>query len=119
MTAGTLETYRKRVSSLLKDYERYGIDPTKMANWSRPLRNTTGVKRKKPEVTKNINPTKVATLEHSQQTVETSRLELTLRPGIKAIILVPSDITKPEVQKIRSYIDFLDSIAPDTKSEAK
>jgi hypothetical protein len=30
----SLLTYKKRVSKLLGDYEKYGTDPTKMANWN-------------------------------------------------------------------------------------
>lgn len=33
-SASSLATYKSRVSKVLSDYEKYGIDPTKMANWS-------------------------------------------------------------------------------------
>lgn len=33
-TAASLATYKSRVIKVLNDYERYGVDPTKMANWS-------------------------------------------------------------------------------------
>lgn len=34
VAASSLMSYKSRVSKVLKDYERYGVDPTKMANWS-------------------------------------------------------------------------------------
>src|SRR3989344_23344 len=33
-SAASLATYKSRVIKALSDYEKYGIDPTKMANWS-------------------------------------------------------------------------------------
>lgn len=48
-----------------------------------------------------------------------SRFELPLRPGIKAIILVPIDISKREVEIIRKYIDFLDTIATEDKPNSE
>lgn len=33
-SAGSLATYKSRIIKILSDYEKYGVDPTKMANWS-------------------------------------------------------------------------------------
>ena len=33
-SAGSLATYKSRVLKVLSDYEKYGVDPTKMSNWS-------------------------------------------------------------------------------------
>lgn len=33
-SASSLATYKSRISKVLTDYEKYGVDPTKMANWS-------------------------------------------------------------------------------------
>ncbi|OHA84094.1 MAG: hypothetical protein A2937_02770 [Candidatus Yonathbacteria bacterium RIFCSPLOWO2_01_FULL_47_33b] len=33
-SASSLATYKSRVTKVLSDYEKYGVDPTKMANWS-------------------------------------------------------------------------------------
>lgn len=33
-SASSLATYKSRVTKVLSDYEKYGVDPTKMAGWS-------------------------------------------------------------------------------------
>lgn len=47
---GTLATYRSRITRVLQDYDKYGVDPTKMANWNPKIR----VVRKKPNLTQTI-----------------------------------------------------------------
>lgn len=106
MSANSLVTYKRRVSGLIRDYKKYGLDPTKMANWSRPVRRTT------PRVAGKESPDKQAAKRidaHDQADVY--RFELPLREGVKAIISTPKDITKKEIQKIKKYVDFLDSIS--------
>jgi len=111
MSAGSLATYKMRLESLIKDYEKYGQDPTKLANWNRPVR-----KYKKAPLEKEVRDSIPATEPKPEVLLpekgsDFSRFELPLRPGIKAIIIVPSDISKSEVEKLRGYINFLDSIA--------
>ena len=43
---------------------------------------------------------------------------LPLREEVKAIILLPGDITKAEVEKIEAYVAFLKSIAIDEPSQS-
>jgi len=110
MSASSLVTYKRRVSGLIKDYKKYGLDPTKMASWNRPVRK---VSRKTSNFKKNEQVAQQG-IELSKN-VNMSRFELPLRTGVKAIILIPSDVTKEEVGKIRKYVDFLESISNVTK----
>lgn len=110
MNVKSLLTYKNRFTALIKDYEKYGINPAMMANWNRPLRKIS-VRGEKP---KENTARDVRVRESDHADIEISRFELPLGPGVKAIILVPSDITKNEVNKVRKYIDFLDSIASKT-----
>jgi len=111
MSAKSLVTYKLRLLSLIKDFEKYGQDPTKLSSWNRPVR-----KYKKKDAEKE-NKQESSRSESKQEVLlpekgaDFSRFELPLRPGIKAIIIVPTDISKSEVDKLRSYINFLDSIA--------
>lgn len=109
MSAESLATYKMRLESLIKDYEGYGQDPTKLASWNRPVRK---VKRSKEQgkVT-GYDFTKTEQEQIPEKSFDFSRFELPLRPGVKAIIIVPSDISKSEVEKLRNYINFLESIA--------
>lgn len=119
MSAGSLTTYKMRLLSLIKDYEKYGQDPTKLANWNRPVRKYN--KASSEQEPKQLNPTAESKQEVllSEKGSDFSRFELPLRPGIKAIIIVPSDISKSEVEKLRSYINFLDSIAGNEEGVSK
>jgi len=111
MSASSLITYKRRVSGLIKDYKNYGLDPTKMANWNRPLRKVSekvsNSKRNEQEAHQGIELPKDANM---------ARFELPLREGVKAIISVPSDMTKEEVGKIKKYVDFLESISSVSKN---
>lgn len=111
MSAGSLATYKMRLESLIKDYEKYGQDPIKLASWNRPVR-----KYKKSSTEREVKASSSTSeskqeVQLSEKGSDFSRFELPLRPGIKAIIIVPSDISKGEVEKLRGYINFLDSIA--------
>lgn len=119
MIAGSLATYKMRLLSLIKDYEKYGQDPTKLANWNRPVRRYN--KASSEQEPKRSNPTAKPKQEVllPEKGSDFSRFELPLRPGIKAIIIVPSDISKSEVEKLRSYINFLDSIAGNEEGVSK
>lgn len=114
MTAESWVTYKNRLKALISDYEKYGVDPTKMANWNRTIRKET-VKGKIKAEDKSDSPTQET---ERYKEVDMSRFELPLRSGVKAIILVPSDINKEEVGKIRKYIDFLENIS-ETKIKKK
>lgn len=110
MNVNSLLTYKNRFTALIKDYEKYGVNPAMMANWNRPLRKISV----RGEKSKENTALDMQIRESDHVNIEMSRFELPLRPGVKAIILVPSDITKNEVNKVRKYIDFLDSIASKT-----
>ena len=113
MTAESLQTYKNRFLGLMKDYEKYGLNPTKMASWNRPVR-----KMSVNRAVKNGDELPLHPGSSHQGETEMSRFELPLRQNVKAIILVPSDITKSEVEKVRKYIEFLDSISqPDLEND--
>lgn len=102
MSASSVETYKRRISSLIKDYEKYGTDPTKMSSWNRPTR------KMKKKVVKEKNDNQEISVQPSEvSSIETSRFEVSLRPGVKSIVVVPADITKEEVEKIKKLIDSL------------
>lgn len=111
MTAGTLETYKNRFKALLNDYEEYGTDPAKMASWNRPIREVSPKPREeKSNQSKESGPREPEDMADSASK-ELSRFEISLRPGVKAIVIVPSDIRTGEVDRIKKLADFLDSIS--------
>jgi hypothetical protein len=111
MTVATLETYRRRFNSLISDYRRYGMDSSGMAKWRRPLRSVSPKRSMNgSEETKVSDPSYVEDIP-VQSSHELSRFELSLRPGIKAVVVVPSDIKKSEVGQIKKLADFLEDIS--------
>lgn len=114
MSAESLSTYKKRVKGLISDYEKYGVDTTKMASWNPAQRvrvhKPTGSTQNK-KITNVESMGEVPKLEASDTSSAVARFELPLRPGVKAIILIPSDITTAEVGKIKKYIDYVESIS--------
>jgi len=112
LTAASLEIYRRRITSLIKDYETYAHDPAKMATWTRVIRLRGSRSKKKNE---NGSTNSLSGERNIPSTTELStgitRFELLLRPNIKAIILTPSDLTVEEARKIKGYITYLESTA--------
>jgi len=105
IAAASLGTYRRRMLGLLNDYEKYGVDPTKLTTWNRPLRQRRSIKTDKEPtkpVAESTQPEQIPT-----NLAEIDRHELTLRPGVKAIILVPSDLRPEEIKRIQNLVDYL------------
>lgn len=103
-TAGSLETYRKRVSKLISDYEKYGIDPTKMSSWNvkAPL-----VRVKKTNDVSTGRSTEESAPPLPAPSSMSDRIELSLRDDSKAILILPRGLTKAEAFKIKTILDSL------------
>ena len=101
ISAASLETYKRRIYGLVSDYEKYGIDPTKMTLWEKPIRNR---QLKSKAVEKNETPKAVSSNIQGASEVSINRVEITFNPGRKAIILVPFDITDKEAERIEGLI---------------
>lgn len=127
----SLNTYKARFVKVLTDYKRYGVDPSKMQNWTvkarkpvehNPQRHLTdSVEKDTPDVKQDASvqtpsahlPSPVHTVENSGLPMSANlsdnchRLELALRPGIKAILVLPADLSAPEAETIKSILDSL------------
>jgi hypothetical protein len=109
MAATSLSTYRKRLITLIDDYEKYGVDPSKMSSWNRVIR----IRRSGASVKANGDLNEKENIVDDKAIPEgptMNKFELSLRPNVKAIILTPSDITKEEVIKVKKYIEYLESM---------
>lgn len=110
MSIASLETYKRRLVSLLRDYEKYGMDPSKMASWTRPIRRpygkriekSSGIERQEAGVPEEPGVSSVKT-----EGPTMNRLEISLRPDARAILLLPSDLTSEEAEKIVGLVGFL------------
>jgi len=109
MTLSSLETYKHRLQRLLRDYDIYGKDVTKMSNW-----NPSIVSKTKSSVTK-INKTKKSSdykkpEESNFPQIDNTGLdkyEISLTSNSKIVISYPSDITADEAARIEQFGSFL------------
>jgi len=110
-TAASLATYRSRLLKVINDYEKYGTDPTKMANWNPKV--VVRAPKKPKEATGSASAQN-----ESAQNVDTSvgmgvipanmhRLELALRPGVKFVVIVPQDLKKTEAVTLNALLTSL------------
>lgn len=104
VSAVSLKVYRGRINTVLSDYEQYGRDPQAMASWKRKGRAMM------PRRSSQHTETKHRVEEGEQGELvqggpAMNRHELSLRPNAKAILLIPSDLTKAESVRIKTLLD--------------
>jgi hypothetical protein len=106
-SVNSLAAYKSRVIKILTDFDKYGVDPTKMTSWS-PKIITRG-----PKKNTVANKSKEGGEEFSEeiQTPSSSagmhKIELALRPDKKFVVMVPMDITQGESNTIKAVLDSL------------
>lgn len=108
-TAASLATYRSRLLKVINDYEKYGTDPTKMANWNPK------VIVRRPKKVKSTQDKTVGRAESPQNSAGDTaptpgnmhRLELALRPGVKFIVIIPQDIKETEAATLNALLTSL------------
>ena len=97
----SLNTYKARLLKVIKDYKRYGADPSKIQNWIQKTKKSTPLLNKKDKTDK-----KEINLSNAINT-HVHKVELALRPNALAVISVPNDMSANEAKKIKSVIDSL------------
>lgn len=113
MSAASYEEYKRRVKRLIDDYEKYGVDPTKMASWNRPviIRKSNQQTHESKLSAANIDVPESNSGRPLEQGGAMNRFEFVFPPNRKVIILTPSDLNKEEARKIKAYIDYLENAA--------
>jgi hypothetical protein len=106
---GSLNTYKARVLKIIKDYQKYGIDPSKMQGWNTKIHKTYFIKSSKKDTQDGHQDRSKITLSDPINTpVENvHKIELQLRDHAKSIIIIPSDINPREAEMIKAIIDSL------------
>lgn len=106
---GSLNTYKARLLKIIHDYQRYGIDPSKMQNWTtKSHANIIHKSHKKDIQDKHQDKPEIALSDPTNSPVDnTHKIELFLRPNKKYLISIPRDITKKEAETIKTIIDSL------------
>lgn len=109
-SASSIEIYKRRVRTLLSDFENYGGDTSKMAAWNREI-----ITRKRTKKESEGNKREVAFNQTEEEVVRSgesvSRFEMPLSKG-KAIIIIPADSNLADIQIIEDYIGFIKKTKP-------
>jgi len=102
---GSLNTYKARVLKVIKDYQKYGVNPSKIQSWVVESRKVTSHKAMKKDTTdKYEDKTQTDLSNHINTPVH--KIELSLQSG-KAIILIPKTINPKEIKIIKDILDSL------------
>ncbi len=103
---GSLNTYKARLLKIIKDYQRYGTNPSKIQGWdtkSYKLASHNIVKKDKTD--KEPDKPQIGLSDHTNTPVH--KIELSLRENLKSVIQVPKDITAKEIKMIKGILDSL------------
>ncbi|MFZ2187768.1 MAG: hypothetical protein WAV46_04055 [Candidatus Moraniibacteriota bacterium] len=114
-TSGSLATYKSRVAKVLADFEKYGVDLTKMASWtpSKPIIRKKRSVMEQREAAVSKGPDSSGSLPKISAP-DIHRIELALRADAKFLIEVPRDITESEIAIVTGILNSL-KVAPDKK----
>lgn len=102
----SLNTYKARLLKVISDYQKYGIDPSKLQGWT--IKTDKPIVHKfikKDTIDKEQDKTQIALSDPTNTPVH--KIELCLRSDAKAILSVPKNITAREVQMIKDIITSL------------
>jgi len=102
---GSLNTYKARLLKVINDYQRYGIDPSKMQGWTISHKATSPKLVKKDIPDKKPDKVQIGLSDHINTPVH--KIELSLRDDYKSIIMVPKDISPKEIKMIKTILDSL------------
>ncbi|HWY79306.1 MAG TPA: hypothetical protein VNW29_03020 [Candidatus Sulfotelmatobacter sp.] len=115
MTVSSIETYKSRIKKVIAEYKKYGMNTTNMNSWNPTIAIRKKIEKKDSENVLDKKDQPIDEESDQSTTNNTTRFELPLRENVKAVILLPGDVTKSEVGKIEAYITFLKTIAKDDK----
>jgi len=103
---GSLNTYKARVLKVINDYQRYGINPSKIQGWITKIHKAPTPKLvKKDTPDRSGDKIQIALSNHINTPVH--KIELVLRNDIKSVLIVPKDITQKEVKMFKNILDSL------------
>ncbi|MDP3982861.1 MAG: hypothetical protein Q8Q65_02165 [bacterium] len=105
MEHGTLEVYKRRISKLIDDFEKYGIEPSAFTSWSSQAK---APRKKKNKLSHDLDKNK--TPESPISYPDSVRNEIPLQNNRKAVISIPQDFNKEDARRIKVYAEYLEQI---------
>jgi site-specific recombinase XerD len=106
---GSLNTYKARLLKVIKDYQKYGVDPSKMQSWNTKQKKTVRALNTVKDNTDKLSDKPILHLsDHINTPVNNiHKIELALRHNEKFVLILPKDISAAEAKTIKSIIDSL------------
>lgn len=105
---GSLNTYKARYLKLIKDYKRYGTDPSKIQSWSVKPRKSTPLLNKKDKQDNNQDKPQPALSNFTNTPVNSMhKIELALKNNSFATLIIPKDISQAEIKILKDILDSL------------
>ena len=103
---GSLNTYKARLLKVINDYQKYGVNPSKIQGWTAKINKAPVHKTSKKDIAdKEEDKNQTALSDHTNTPVH--KIELSLRDNIKSIIHIPKDISPRETKMIKDILDSL------------
>ncbi len=106
-SASSLATYKSRVLRVLRDYETYGLDPTKMSGWSSSTKARAQKKKEDVQKQNERQTTQGEMNTRSPATEQFDRAEFPLRSDAKVVIFLPKDRNADDIKKIKGFVKLL------------
>lgn len=120
ITASSLATYKSRVAKIIRDYELYGVDPTKINNWSvKPI-----VTRQKKQTSSSPDKSTPQENDSGMEFNVSANFVFDFRGGIKLIVprnqktsdAIADGELKTARQALTKFADeFMGDVADDSK----
>ena len=106
VNARSLAVYQRRLLRLINEYEQYGQTPQAMSGWKRKGKVSVGVRSERRIVSQSrIGSAELDAADDAKSSPSMHRLEVSLRPGVRAVLMLPFDLTEDEAKRIKTMID--------------
>jgi hypothetical protein len=103
---GSLNTYKGRLLKVINDYQKYGVNPSKIQGWTTKINKITSHNIGKKD-TSDKEQDKIQTVLSDHTNTPVHKIELSLQDDRKSTILIPKDITAKEAKMIKDILDSL------------
>ena len=103
---GSLNTYKARLLKVIKDYQKYGINPSKIQGCV-AKKHTVNTHRLVKKDTQDKNTDNMEITLSNDTNTPVHKIDLSLRPSMRTTIIVPRDINQREAKTIKDIIDSL------------
>lgn len=108
ISAISVEVYKRRIKSLISDYEQYGIDASKMASWDRKIIVRKSSEKRIDEIKKSSQQLPIYSSEQ-ELSQDFLTVDVSLSNG-KAKLIVPKEVSEQDAKKLKAQIDILANI---------